>query len=164
MNVPQEGDCWLPLVQKGFHQCRNTTWYQQKLKNYKLKRKDSIVTLPLGIFLYMDRTVTTGSQKFGLEPVMATTDLLKEELMTDPDSWFSLGYFPEDLKKFASTNDPTDNLQDYHHCLSEMLYPLKQMQRHPPKMDILLGNELRRFILKVFIFAVLGDDKSNDVL
>ena len=71
----------------------------------------------------MDRTVTTGSQKLGLEPVMATTDLLKEELITNPDSWFPLGFFPEELKKWASTNSPTDNLQDYHHCLSEILFP-----------------------------------------
>ena len=164
MNLPQNGDPWQVAVMDGFCTSRNGTWFKDWMQSYSSRTSDNYVKFPIGIYLYMDRTSATGNDSFGLEPIVATTDLLKEHVSRDSDSWFPLGYMPEELHRLPTTNNATKKLDDYHKCLSVILKSLKHVQEHPPLMDVMIGNEIRRVRVEIFVTAVLGDGKSNYTL
>ena len=167
LNVNKEvNGLWSYHTSNGYGINRNGKWYHQRFGNIPHHEGlENFVLFPIGVYIYMDRTSTTYNSRFGLEPVMMTTDLLTENKTTNPDSWFLLGYLPEELHFcYSKCKNATEKLQIYHDCLSVLLKPLKELQHDPPVMEVMIGKYVRRVKLKIYVSAVLGDGKSNDTL
>ncbi|KAG9288567.1 hypothetical protein G9A89_003270, partial [Geosiphon pyriformis] len=111
-------------------------------------------------------TGTDGIQKSAMEPLVCTSANLKQSCRNDAKNWIVLGFVPNlELTSSATRrNNPVDSAADYHHCLSVLLEPLKQLQKEMPVMSIRRGRFLRDYHIIAPVATIIGDNQALDKL
>lgn len=132
--------------------------------------------LPLG--LYMDKTGTTAMDRFGLEPVMFTTFLLKSSVRQKTDSaWSPIGFIPDLDKKSKAQKQKEKqgsklhsdfnhgmSARNYHRCLAQILQQVCDLQLSGLEIELEFGSFKKICHIYLPVFSILGDIKSQDTL
>jgi hypothetical protein len=90
------------------------------------------------LIFYIDKTGTDAMQHFSLEPRMFTTTLINQHITQKSMSWRHVGFIPSCDHASASAEKI---MQCFHDCMSVLLKDLKEMQRNPPTIELLIDGK-----------------------
>ena len=134
----------------------SAAWYKA---TYEMLVKDPDFDLLFPLIFYIDKTGTDAMQRFSLEPLMFTTTLIKQHIRQKSTSWRHVGFIPACDDASASAEKI---MQCFHDCLSVVLKDLKEMQRNPPIIELLIDGKITKKRLLLPVAFVMGDQLSQD--
>ena len=122
------------------------------------------------ILLYVDKTGTDKMNRYGLEPVIFTTSILKQSARNKSSSWRLLGYLPSFDEKSSAmkgtergrTKSHGRSHRNYHLCLSVILQSLVETQKSRYMSHVRLGPHIRHCEIVTPVCFMIGDAKSQD--
>jgi hypothetical protein len=115
----------------------------------------------LPILLYGDSTMVDKVGKYSIEPWIFTLGIIKERVRrTKQDCWRLLG-----LRSSTSVSkDSGVNLRNGHKCLAALLEDLVDCMRTGIETNLILGQVVKKMIVKPVPFFVIQDGKSRDFI
>ena len=162
-------DCHAVHKECSYSDICSAQWYQDALQMYHEDLTTG--TFMLHPFIaYMDKTGVDKVDRTSLEPIAITSALLTQEARENVDNWIHLGFVPN--QKWICDRNPgvsrgkhrSISQRDYHHCLSKLLQPLKDLQKQRPVMLFRRGSTTCALRIIAPLAAMVGDNLSNDTL
>lgn len=171
--VANREDPFLPYekVGEGLDEALDGTWWPCML--LELQRRgifDPHREFIFPVVIYMDKTGTTGNQRYPLEPLVFTFLNIRRALRNLPDFWMMAGYLPDlDGKSSAEKQQHRQrnrgaSSETYHRALSVILQVFKELETTGFSDWVRMGNRLKMMRLRFYIAYVIGDGKSADML
>ena len=124
------------------------------------------------LILYSDKTGVDKIEKNTLEPIMATSPLLKNSVRENHNNWFYIGLVPN-LNQSSGANrrrlkgkvrHRSSHTRDYHSCLRAILRSLCQVQQEKPVLQHRRGDIIQCRITSFPIACVIGDNLFHNSL
>lgn len=166
-------DPFLPYVNPGggLDEALDGTWWPNMVSELSARgifdpAKEFIVPL----VIYMDKTGTTGNQRYPLEPLVFTFLNIRRALRNLPDFWMMAGYLPDlDGKSSAEKTQHRQrnrgaSSETYHRALSVILEVFKELEVTGFSDWVRMGDALKMMRLRFYVAYIIGDGKSADML
>jgi hypothetical protein len=146
------------------HELWNTTWMRNTFESEAYKDFNPETDIMVPMIIYMDKTGTDAYQRYGMEPVLASTVAIPRERRESRHSWRHLGFVPQ--RQRCSEDETSSDLQFYHDCMSYLLDGLREAQKNPPTVAVKLNHGTETVQRKAFLplMIVMGDQLSQDTL
>ena len=162
---------YVPQSPESIDEVLDGQWYKDTVQSrIKEDMKDTHFLFP--IYIYIDKTPIDKNVRYGLEPVVFSTPIIKRSVRQDPKCYRLLGFIPDLCSKSSAlrstmgvkkANKGMSN-RNYHQCLSIVLESLKQAQQNPPLIWLRIGDRIKNLRLVIVVAFVSGDGLSNDAL
>lgn len=146
-------------------------WYEEtvaRLSKGGMFDKQNEFLVP--VIMYLDKTGTTGNQRYPLEPVVFTFAILRRFLRNRPENWRLAGFLPDldgnssaQKRKHRQKNRGASSAT-YHNCLYHILRAFKHLETTGIHRYFRLGDKLKMMRLRFYIAFVINDGKSADML
>ena len=144
----------------------NSPWIAQTLSLPKYRQYDSTRQILLPLVMYMDKTGTDAYQRYSLEPVLFSLACLPLSQRAKRHAWRHLGFIPalSEAQEDKEEKDSTANIQFYHRCMHSLLQGVRDAQRTPPKLKVVVNGQEEFLEVLVPLMVVMGDQLSQDTL
>jgi hypothetical protein len=132
--------------------------------------EDKCIVVP--IMIYVDKTGGDVNQRFGSEPFVFTTSLLRRKIRNNPEAWRHLGFLPELYSKSSAEKTVSSgsmkkkgvSARNYHKCLDVILASFQKAQQDPPSLFVRAGDEVKYVKVLTPICLVSADGLCADTL
>jgi len=143
------------------------SWYQDTIGRLQINIRTEFV-FPL--VLYMDKTGADVYQRYGMEPIVFSSPILRRALRMLPRFWRCAGFIPDLELKSSATKQVLRNKKsgkgssmiNYHRCLSIIIEAINEADREGIYTWLRLGDQVKYVRLRIPIAFVIGDGKSGD--
>ena len=132
--------------------------YQKYVEGVELNGRTAI---PAFLLLGIDKAVIDPYSKLSVEPLKFTFSFFKQTVRNCPSAWACLGHIPNTINDITGST-PSENLADWHYCLSTLLDPLLEIQKAGGLYwDFKYKGIDYRTLLQLQIYMILGDSQGQ---
>ena len=153
----------------------NGSWARENAIDFVSKfgtAEDAQNHIQVPFIIYSDKTGVDKIEKNSLEPVMATSPLLRNAIRENHSHWFYIGLVPN-LTESSSADrrlqkgkakHRSSHVQDYHSCLRAIFHNFFELQKKKPTMQHRRGDCIQNRITSFPVACIVGDNLFHNAL